>query len=119
MTAFRWALVIFGALLVLALLSGRVPADWSAFAVIGAAVGWAVRHLFGPRPPPVAPAVTPARAELDVQLRTADDAATAKYAADLREIEARHAAADAQDDATRAQAVIDGERKLKAEGGNP
>lgn len=102
MTAFRWALVIFGALLVLALLSGRVPADWSAFAVIGAAVGWAVRHLFGPRPPPVAPAVTPARAELDVQLRTADDAASAKYAADIRAIDerlARDTATDAALDA--------------------
>lgn len=117
MTAFRWALVIFGALLVLALLSGRVEGGWSVLAAVGTTIAWLAstfRH-----PPPAAPVVTDARVDLDAQLRTADDAATAKYAADLREIEARHAAADAQDDATRAQAVIDGERKLKAEGGNP
>lgn len=108
MTAFRWTLVIFAALMALAVLSGRVESAWSLVVAGGGVLAW-LRSLFQRR------AVTPRQEEAAIERKEREviAAADARFVREVEAAQAEHAAEAKRSAVDRAQARIDAQRRGK------
>lgn len=108
MNAFRWTLVIFAALLALAVLSGRVESAWSLVVAGGAGLAW-LGSLFQRR------AVTPRQATEAIERREREVVAEAdaRFVREVEAAEAEHAAETKRPAVDRAQERIDAQRRGK------